>query len=1720
MQKRGDVMALNLSSIGRKKGVWLLVAITLLALGALGATLGYGLRGKQPLAQMTATERQEAALAAAEADEGAGPIELVELNNRDLDGSPALALTFSQPLDARQNYDALIQVFEMPLRPKDKKTRNRRYDEDDSRAVDSTVASTEPADVDSTGGTLVQGAWVVGENPRLLFFPHIKPESRYVVRVAPGVPAKNGEKTSAESRYGIVTAAVSPAYYFASKGMVLPARQNGGLPVVTVNVPEVDIQFLKVKPDQISRFLDRVIGGNVNASGENADEDDDEYYYYESGGLKGAVNNWELDNYHGMTESVYTGRFLTEQKSNRRSVTFIPVEDIKELSEPGIYIAVMNQPNRFRYDYQVTYFYTSNLGLHTRLFEKSADAYVSSLDKGTAVRNVDISWLDAQGKILLQGKTDGEGRAHFAERPAEARVLMAQRDKEVALIALKEPALDLSEYDIGGVPGRAVSLFAYSGRNLYRPGERFDVSVLARDADGHPLPAQPIQAILKAPGGKAQFTATWKAENAFSGYYQHTLEVPDDAATGFWNLELRADPADKRPTTVYRFGVEEFLPERMKLDLKVASAQLDARHPFDLQVEGNYLYGAPAAGNRLLGVAQFLREKNPLAKQLPGFEFGDANEDSARHREELAETTLDNEGKAGFNIDLEKAAGRQSPFLVRATMSLLESGGRPVIRSLERIYWPAPQLLAARPLFPGAYARENSMAQFEVVRVDAQGKFTGGNFPVRLFRENRDYYWRFEDQRGWHSGYTETDELIASTSVTFTPTARGKVSVPVKYGRYRLEINDPETGKRLAYRFYAGWSAQADETQGIRPDRVNLKLDKPAYREGETAHLAITPPHAGEALITVEGDSTLWVKRVSIPAEGKTVDIPVSKAWLRHDLYVSVLVLRPGGSGAQITPARALGLVYLPLERGDRKLNVTLDAPKKIQPETPLKVKIKVPEAKGQKTQVTLSAVDVGILNITGFSSPDPFNHFFGKLRYGADQHDVYGRLIEKMAGQKGKLKFGGDSATPEATKNLPKKVRLVDLFSGPVALNAQGEAEITLPVPDFNGQLRLMAVVAAPDRFGNAESDVTVAAPLVAELSTPRFLTVGDSAIVALDLHNLSGAEQTLQVELANEGGLKIGEPKRKLSLKDQQKVTLRFPLEAGHAFGLVPVSVKVSGGVTLNREFALQVQSATPRQKIVYRYTLAPGDSVDLRNADFSSLLPASVIGHVTVSDTPPLDIRSAIQGLLTYPYGCAEQTTSTAYPHVFIGDEEARAFGLKAFSRNERSQMLEKSIARLGAMQAPNGGFSLWGNASNYEYWLSSYVSNFLLDAREQGFAVPERMQKQAMDFLLKGLQEGVAGLPSGKLAYNENSIWRDYHYAGSGRFSALAYGAYVLARESRAPLSTLRQMYEVREQAHSGLALVHLGLALSLMGDEKRAQTALAEGMGKARPNNYWWGDYGSTLRDAALSYALLERHKLTVPGKENLIPLIAGELDARNHYYASTQEQLALFLVGRQMISKNDGKPWNLQLSGKANEKSLTGKSPLVQNLSVSELGSSLTASNTGSEKLYLELALEGHLARMPAAQRKNVELKRKLFDGEGNPLGNRSLRVGESVLVMLEVTPHVSIKNALVVDRIPAGLEIENLNLVQGEGMNTVTIEGTDPAQAMASADIQHVEFRDDRFAVALRLNRTTRLFYRTRVVTPGKFIFPPLYAEDMYRPNLYGLAEGEGTVTVTDKAR
>jgi uncharacterized protein YfaS (alpha-2-macroglobulin family) len=1646
---------------------------------------------------------------------------LLDCKPRLFDGAPAIAVSFTQPLDGKQDFAALVTALE--------------------GGAPSGEGAEKKAPADNTFKPLA-ARWVLGDNPRVLYLPFVTPDRSYRISLKPDLAARAGAKLASAQSCEAFSEAMPDSYYFASRGLVLPAGQNGGLPVVTVNTPEVDVQFLRVKPESLPAFLEQVSGRRERRVN-SGEEDGEGGYYYDGWGdsqrrLKGTVGGWVLDELRAMSQSVYLGRFTTDTRPNRRNVSFLPVEGIKELQEPGIYVAIMNQPGRFGWDYQVTHYYVTDIGLHLRRHAAQIDVFTTSLKSGSALSGIELSLVDEAGKALAQVQTDGDGHAVFTGKLDKARAVLARRgNKEMSILSLRDAALDLSEFDATGHPSRSNKLFVYAGRDLYRPGESFPVSVLARDADGKPFPkALPVTLTVKKPDGSKLVEQLLQPGKTGTAYYQQTITLPADAPTGGWTVQARIDPAAKTPDAQWAFKVEEFLPERMKLALTAPEGVLSGEGGLTVQAQGDYLYGAPAAGNRLQGSAYSERLLMPLPAKLPGFIFGDLADDKAKNRQDLEEQELDADGKASMAIKTDFGE-RSSPMRIRAAFSLLESGGRPVVRTLERTWWPAPVLVGARPLFDRNVAPEGGLAEFELARVDAAGNFKPAKeLQLKLIYEERQWYWRYDDGRGWHSGFNTTEELVEARTLALQ--GRTKVALPVRWGRYRLEVMDPDTGLTLRYGFYAGYGAQDADDIGNRPDRVQLKLQGAPFKPGDVAKLAIKPPHDGEAVVTVEGDRVLWTKRIGVKASGTDLDIPIpsdgNAAWARHDLYVTVAAFRPGSQGDKVTPARALGLVHLPLNREDRKAKVALTVPAKTQPSVPLPITVKAPSLAGKPAIVTVSAVDVGILNITNYKTPDPQDYFFGKHRYGADLLDLYGRLIEKMDGNTAKQRFGGDAGKRDS-QSMPRKVLLVDLFSGPVQLDAKGEATVNLKLPDFNGTLRVMAVVSSADSFGSAQAETVVAAPLVAELNMPRFVSPGDKATIALDVTNLSGAPQTVSVAVTSTGPVRITGNAEPIKLNDKQRQILRFQAEALDAWGLAPIQVKVSAGpLSLTREAALQVQPVTPLVRDGRRIRVEAGASQALDKTLLDAFWAGSAGVTLSVSNTPPIDIKDQVQGLLMYPYGCLEQTTSSAYPLVFIDDEAAKRWGLKPVSREERAKRLDGAFSRLATMQQAKGGYGLWDAASPYEAWLSAYVTGFLQDARDAGFAVPETQLKRSMDNLLEQFQRSPAQqtTPAKEPKRDDKgriADWRDAEMLRMAhqRFAEAAHTGYILAREKQAPLATLRTLHDqYRANGLSPLPLVHLGLALKLMGDEARAKVAFDDAMARGYgyqpddPNNYWgqWlGDYGSKVRDRALAYALLLRHKVAHEKRENLLFDLSEDFSRRNYY--STQERLALFLAV-QAATNGAGKDdaWKTALTVGTKADAWTGTGVGQQSFTLAQLKSGIALKNEGGAPLYVEVSAQGYPVKPLPPTSDRISVERAMFTTDGKPVTARQFTTGEMYVVRLRVKASQSIKDGLVVDRIPAGFEIENLNLSQGPKAGEFTVDGVNIAQANANERIAHIEYRDDRFVVAAALGQPLDVFYLVRVVTPGKYVVPATFAEDMYRPEVRGIGKAEGEITVVDK--
>ncbi|WP_355586243.1 alpha-2-macroglobulin [Xanthomonas cannabis] len=1565
----------------------------------------------------------------------------------------SLALEFSRPLVGTQDFDALVR-FEEKV---------------------------------GTGDS----SWSLSEDGKTLRYPYVEAAKDYTVLIDANLLAADGSRLGKPLKQKVYTGELKPVAGFASQGSVLPARESRGLPVVSVNVPEVDVEFLRVREKSLPAFFQQ----------------------FQRGGRRGS---WDLEGeYSGneplskLADPVYVNRFILGGKQNERVLTYLPTQDIKELQEPGLYFAVMKRAGSFENEFDTAFFTVSDIGLHTRAYKDKLFVHTASLQSGEPIKNVELRILDAKGELFLKGATDGNGNALLNYTLDAGHVLTARSKTDVSLLPFNQPALDLSEFAVAGRQSAWFDVFAWAGRDLYRPGETMRISAILRDNDGKPTKPQPVFLRLKQPDGKT-FRET-KLQPGEQGYFEFTQQIPADAPTGRWQVEFRTDPASKDAVQGMTVRVEEFLPERMKLDLDSTQKTLGAGQPFKLVANAAYLYGAPADGNRFTAKLAVSVEQHPL-ESLPGWFFGDPTLELPREAKDVIDTEFGSDGILREDIALPAEAKPVSTIAAVVSGSVYETGGRTVTRTLKRVLWPAKALVGVRPLFDDADGADaNSNARFEITRVDADGKpQPAKGLKATLVRELRDYHWNYTDNH-WDYDFTRRFEN-KDTRTLDVGSVNAKIDFPVEWGEYRLDVFDPASGLTTRYPFRAGWSWN-DENRGLdaRPDKVKLALDKTGYRAGDTLKVTLTPPHAGKGVLLVESDKLLYVQDIDVKP-GSTFELPVTEAWERHDVYVTALVFRGGTAPSKITPARAVGVAHVPMDRKARRVAVGLSAPKQMRPEQPLPVTVSVPELAGKAAHVTISAVDVGILNITRFPVPDANAQFFAQRRLGTDAYDIYGRVIESFEGASGKLKFGGDmalEALPQA-KRPTARVQTVDLFSGSVKLDAKGNARVQLPVPDFNGTLRVSALVYSDTRYGNRDMETIVRAPILAEASMPRVMAPGDRSTVTLDVQNFTGKPGEFNVRVEGIGPLAIAEAARSVKLGVDAKQTLSFPLSATEGYGVAKVRVRVDGnGFKADRSYELPVRAGWPQVLRAQTRVLDPLAPITLDSSFADGLMAGSVTARMVVSPLPPIPFASALQGALEYPYGCAEQTTSKGYAALLLDDATARALGTKGLEAAKRRERMEGAFGRLASMQIASGHFSMWGDDGYVNPGLTPYIAEFLLDAKDAGFAVPDNVLQKALNRLSEDLLSG------GNEFYGQDR--RD-----NLKFANQAWSGYVLARVNRAPLGTLRALYDnQRDKALTGLSLVHLGVALSLQGDTKRGDAAIKAGFAKdssERPP--YFGDYGSAIRDDALMMALLHERGLSKPEYDTRAVALGRALDARRAtgwLWLSTQEQVALARLGKAlMVGQGKQVSGTLTVGGDAQQ--IAPARLFGRSFDSAALARGVQFAPQGDAPMYASLEVAGIPRSAPEPDTRHLSVERSWYTTDGKPWTPQALKEGEALIVRVTITANSNMPDALLTDLLPAGLEIENFNLGDAKQWADVVVDGIGISERSSAADVKHEEFRDDRYVAALALSSGSKaqVYYLVRAVSPGTYTVPPSLVEDMYRPELRGVGRSTpATMTV-----
>ncbi|MGB1108915.1 MAG: alpha-2-macroglobulin family protein [Gammaproteobacteria bacterium] len=1587
----------------------------------------------------------------------ASDFQALDIKERGFDGAPAIGIVFSAELAGDARFREYLSVERL---------------EDDGSVSE-----------------WIDGEWVLSDNKRVLYFSHIEPDTRYRVAVEAGLPAANGQQTAKRSQAEVKTRPIVAGVSFRSSGLILPKYSARGLPVTSVNVPEVDVDYWRIDPQGLATSIDHFAR---NPSWHNS----------------------YLDKLPQLGQQVHSGRYQLNPRRNQRGETVLPVAGVPALAEAGLYVAVMQRSDHYDYSFPVTAFIVSDLAVVSREYPRAWGVFVNRMSDAGPVAQANVQLLNDKGEVLDEATTDTDGGLRLLKHE-KAHTLKVSKGDDFSLLPLRGAALDMSEFQVDGPLYQRQRVFVWGPRDLYRPGESISVAALLRDDDGRFDKPQPLYAKLIDPRGEGVENFTWRGDSL--GYYQRSLSTSRDSATGTWTLELRTDPASPAALERYQFKLEEFLPERMKLELVDATP---ADPPTEqagnvlVDVQGDYLYGAPASGNRMESTLLLKRNHYPSVSHEDFF-FGDADDGRERSRTELEVVKLDAEGHARLTLEPEIEPER-SVVELRLAARLLETGGRAVSRVFSRNIWPRDEMLGIRPLWPdaktGEPAKPDQNASFAFVWTNQAGEsLPVSGLTATLIREEREYYWVYQNGN-WSSRHSSSEYPVFESQLEITPERLAQIEVPLEWGGYRVEVRDADQKLLLKYRFRAGWSWQSDDQAATAslPDRVKLGWDADAYGPGQTASLSIHSPHDGQALVLVESDQLLWRGRVAVRAGENRIDIPVAQDWQRHDIYATVVSLKPGAAEGPVEnrlPGRAMGSLHLPLERASRELALTIEAPDKSVPEKNLEVRLKLASTpQDGEVNVTLAAVDVGVLYISRFETPDAHADLFQRLRLNVDGRDSYSQLIKPSEAQLAALRFGGDLGLAGGKRPDPD-VQIVSLFQGPVAFDDNGEASVQLALPAFNGTLRLMALAYSKDSYGHADREMIVAAPVVMQASLPRVLARGDQSHLQIDLHNLSGAAVELSLELEAEHPLSLEAGSRILQLAEGEKTGLTIPIEASGLWGTGAVTARLSSGdYQTERRWELAVRPAWPASRTQRQWLLAQGEQSQLGQAELEGMLHEGLSAELSIGSRPPLNARSALQDLLAYPYGCLEQTTSRAFPLLYAEDRLVSTLNLEDLDLGKRAEWIRSAIKRVLGMQLPNGGFSLWGDSGHghgsEQPWLTPYATEFLLKARHLGYAVDDDRLVKALKRLSQYLVKG--GVPVSS-----------YGDGAHLRFAARAYAGYVLSLSKSAPLSALRRLLERNaSQARSSLPLLHLGYALRNQGDEKNATKAF-ELAGKTQRAEHYLGDYGSELRDLAMEVALTMEN-----GGEPGQRLIDLNEEVRGTRWFSTQEQGSLFRAAYAMANVPTG-PWQASLSMGNQTSALEQSAVWRRALAADALESGIEIRNNGDESLYLSYAQSAYPEQPPERSGAGASIQRDYYDADGNLMDTTqglSLSEGDLVIVRLQVSAEQALDHALVADLAPGGLEIENLNLLQGEGLDDLKVDGKALSHADFAADIEHVEYRNDRFVAAFKIgpSQIVNLFYLARAVTPGEYLIPPALMEDMYRPSIRATGGSHGGLSVS----
>ncbi|WP_338394974.1 alpha-2-macroglobulin family protein [Fulvitalea axinellae] len=1322
--------------------------------------------------------------------------------------------------------------------------------------------------------------------------------------------------------------------------------------------------------------------------------------------------------------------------------------------------------------------FASDLGLIAKRGEKGKlMAFVTDMQTTESVSGVNITLYDYQQQPVGQAQTGSNGMVSV-EPKRKPFFLVANKGDQYGYLKLDDGgSLSMSSFDVSGEYVRnGLKGFIYGERGVWRPGDEMHLCFVLEDKN-RTLPADhPVVFELSDPKGKVVKRKV--SAKSVGGIYDFTVKIDPEAETGRWSARVKVGGA----VFTKQIKVETVKPNRLKIELDFHKKRLlstDGKTEGDLSVR--WLHGA-VARNLKAEIDLLLVPVKTVFKGYGQYNFDDLSKRFSTEPEELFSGRIDNNGEAKVSFDIK--TGSESPGALKAIFKekVFEEGGDFSIGQNTLPYYPYNVFVGLQ--IPEGDSRGMLLTDkdhtFNVATVTAEGKpVAKKNLKVEVFKLNWRWWWdNSSNDVANYMGQTNRTPVWTGRVNTGT-NGKGSFKYNLKYpawGRYLIRVHDEEFGHSTSKTVYFDWPGWARKGKGsqLGATMLDFRTDKAKYAPGEKIKLTIPASAKGRALVSVEnGSEILNAMWVETEKGTTTAELEVTSE-MSPNVYLNVTLVQPHATTANDLPIRLYGVKYVEVVDPATKLNPEISMPEVLRPEAP--VKIKVSEKNGKAMAYTLAVVDEGLLDLTRFKTPNPWKRFYAREALGVRTWDMYDMVIGAYGGKIERLlSIGGDEAMRSKSDKSTNRFKPVVKFMGPFFLKAGQTQTHSFDMPRYVGSVRTMVVAASDGAYGSAEATTPVRQELMVLATLPRVMGPGETVKLPVNVFAMSDKIRNVNVKVEASGKLKLmGASTGKVTFQKKGDKVTYFELKAPEELGQAKVKITAtSGNLKATYDVELDVRASNPPLSRVRDGILDQGKSVTL---DYE---PSGIAGtnslKLEVSSIPAINMEKRLNYLIRYPHGCVEQTTSAAFPQLYVGK-------LAEISDKQKATLetnINAAIKRLRSFQTADGGLSYWPGGERSNTYGTSYAGHFLVAAQKAGYYVPS-------DFMdkWKNFQTQKA---------NDWDLDADYRNSDL----AQAYRLYTLALAGQPAMGAMNRMRET--SGIRDIAKWRLAQAYALAGEKSEALkmvSNLTETVEDYRERSY---TFGSASRDRAM---ILET-MASLGERQRALPLLRQVADALgSRRWMSTQTTAYCLLAVAEFVSGDQSQPMKYTYTFNGNEGAVNAETPVSVSTLPADKAGKAVLENKGDKTLFVRLIGEGiPLAGQEKTESRNLKMDVIYKDKDGKLLDPTKIPQGTDFTALVTVSNNglnTDLKEMALSQIFPSGWEILNMRL-------------NDTEQYYQKAKPTYQDIRDDRVYTYFDLPSGKRKTFAVQLNASyqGKFYLPSVTCGAMYDDEVYAQQAG-----------